>query len=104
MSSQPHQTGNTNQKGTLRNVNIGKAKPLRMGGRHIMSGIGKSSVQGELAVTRLGIEDDERVELSIHGGIDKAVYAYPIEHYAFWQQQRKIHGVSLFDEDLPPGL
>ena len=69
-----------------------------------MSGIGKSSVQGELAVTRLGIQDDEQVELSIHGGIDKAVYAYPMEHYAFWQLQRKINGVSLFDEDLPPGF
>ena len=104
MSSQPHQTGNTNQKGTLHNVNIGKAKPLSVGGRHIMSGIGKSSVQGELAISRLGIEGDEQVELSIHGGIDKAVYAYPIKHYAFWQQQRKIHGVSLFDEEIPSGF
>lgn len=104
MSLQPHQIGNTNQKGTLHNINIGKAKPLSMGARHIMSGIEKSSVQGELAVTRLGIEDDEQVELSIHGGIDKAVYAYPIEHYAFWQQQRSTHSVSVFDETLDAGF
>jgi MOSC domain-containing protein YiiM len=104
MNSQAHQAVNTDQKGILLSVNIGKAKPLSMGGRRIMSGIGKSSVQGELAVARLGIEGDEQVELSIHGGIDKAVYAYPIEHYAFWQEQRKIQNVSLFDETLPAGF
>ena len=104
MSSQSHQTGNTGQKGTLHSVNIGKAKPLNMGGRRMMSGIAKASVQGELEVARLGVEGDEQVELSIHGGIDKAVYAYPIEHYVFWQQQRKIQNVSLFDEELPSGF
>jgi MOSC domain-containing protein YiiM len=104
MNSQVHQAANTDQQGILHSVNIGKAKSLSMGGRRIMSGIGKSSVQGELAVARLGIEGDEQVELSIHGGIDKAVYAYPIEHYAFWQQQRKIQNVSLFDETLPAGF
>jgi MOSC domain-containing protein YiiM len=101
MSSQPQPSGQT---GTLHSVNIGKAKPLSMGGRRIMSGIGKSSVQGQLSVARLGIECDEQVELSIHGGIDKAVYAYPVEHYSFWQQQRKVHSVSLFDEVLPAGF
>jgi MOSC domain-containing protein YiiM len=94
MNSQAHQAANTDQKGMLLSVNIGKAKPLSMGGRRIMSGIGKSSVQGELAVARLGIEGDEQVELSIHGGIDKA----------FWQEQRKIQNVSLFDEALPAGF
>lgn len=104
MNSQSHQSGHSEQEGTLHSVNIGKAKPLSMGGRRIMSGIGKSSVHGEIAVARLGIEGDEQVELSIHGGIDKAVYAYPIEHYAFWHQQRKIHNISLFDEELPAGF
>lgn len=104
MNSQAHQAVNIDQKRMLHSVNIGKVKQLSMGDRRMMSGIGKSSVQGELAVARLGIEGDEQVELSIHGGIDKAVYAYPIEHYAFWQQQRKIHNVSLFDETLPAGF
>jgi MOSC domain-containing protein YiiM len=92
------------QEGYVHSVNIGKAKALNMGGRRMMSGIAKASVQGELAVARLGVEGDEQVELSIHGGIDKAVYAYPIEHYVFWQQQRKIQNVSLFDEELPSGF
>ena len=90
--------------GCLHSVNTGKAKPLLMGGRRILSGIGKSSVEGALSVVRLGLEGDEQVELSIHGGLDKAVYAYPAKHYSFWQQQRKSHSVSLFDEYLPPGF
>jgi MOSC domain-containing protein YiiM len=40
----------------------------------------------------------------VHGGLDKAVYAYPAVHYAFWQTQRRERGVSLFDEPLPPGF
>jgi MOSC domain-containing protein YiiM len=47
---------------------------------------------------------DEQADLSVHGGLDKAVYAYPQEHYAFWQAQRREQGVSLFDEGLPPGF
>ena len=90
--------------GCLHSVNTGKAKPLLVGGRRILSGIGKSSVEGALSVVRLGLEGDEQVELSIHGGLDKAVYAYPAKHYSFWQQQRKSHSVSLFDEYLPPGF
>ena len=43
-------------------------------------------------------------DLSVHGGLDKAVYAYPQEHYAFWQAARRAHGVSLFDEALPAGF
>lgn len=107
MSSASHQTGSTRptvQRGSLLSVNTGIAKPLNMGGRRIMSGIGKSPVQGELSVVRVGIAGDEQVELSIHGGLDKAVYAYPLEHYGFWRQQRKIHNVSLFDEVLPSGF
>lgn len=40
----------------------------------------------------------------MHGGLAKAVYAYPAAHYAFWQVQRRERGMSLFDEALPPGF
>ena len=101
---QTEKTEKKDQVGYLHSVNIGKANPLNVGGRRMISGIAKSSVKAELAVDRLGIEGDEQVELSMHGGIDKAVYAYPMEHYVFWQQQRKVHNVSLFDEALLAGF
>ncbi|RYF53134.1 MAG: MOSC domain-containing protein, partial [Comamonadaceae bacterium] len=57
-----------------------------------------------MPVRPLGLQGDEQVDLSIHGGLQKAVYAYPAAHYAFWRAQRREQGVSLFDEVLPPGF
>lgn len=88
----------------LLSVNTGAARRLQTEGRTVLSGIGKRAVDGAVAVGRMGLAGDEQADLSVHGGLQKAVYAYPVEHYAFWQTQRREHGVSLFDEDLPPGF
>lgn len=85
-------------------VNTGSARPLRIGQRSFLTAIGKSAVAGPVAVGRLGLQGDEQADPSVHGGLDKAVYAYPTEHLAFWQAQRRDQGVSLFDESLPPGF
>jgi MOSC domain-containing protein YiiM len=92
----------------LCSVNLGRALPLLAGGRKVLSGIGKRAVDGPVAVGRMGLVAnglaDEVADLSVHGGLDKAVYAYPQEHYAFWQAARRTYGVSLFDEALPAGF
>lgn len=88
----------------LHSVNVGTARPVRIGERKILSAIGKASVNGPVTVGALGLAGDEQADLSVHGGLDKAVYAYPAVHYAFWQAQRRERGVSLFDETLPPGF
>ena len=85
-------------------VNVGTAQPVRIGERKILTAIGKSCTPGPVAVGRLGLAGDEQADLSVHGGLDKAVYAYPAVHYAFWQAQRRERGISLFDEPLPPGF
>jgi MOSC domain-containing protein YiiM len=54
----------------------------------IMTGIHKQAVAGPVAVNRLGLEGDEQADLTVHGGLGKAVYAYPVEHYAFWEEQQ----------------
>jgi MOSC domain-containing protein YiiM len=54
----------------------------------IITGIHKQPVQQAVAVTTLGLAGDEQADLTVHGGLDKAVYAYPVEHYAFWETQR----------------
>jgi MOSC domain-containing protein YiiM len=92
----------------LLSINLGRAQPLLAGGRKVLSGIGKRVVDGPVAVSRMGLvangQMDDVADLSVHGGLDKAVYAYPQEHYAFWQAARRTHGVSLFDEALPAGF
>jgi MOSC domain-containing protein YiiM len=85
-------------------VNIGSARRLRVGERTVLSAIGKAPLAGAVAVGALGLAGDEQADPSVHGGLAKAVYAYPMEHLPFWTEQRRSHGVSLFDETLGPGF
>jgi MOSC domain-containing protein YiiM len=70
---------------TLASLNVSLARPLSIDGREVMTGIGKRAVEGPVAVGTLGLAGDEQADLSVHGGPSKAVYAYPAEHYAFWE-------------------
>ncbi len=85
-------------------LNVGLCQRLRAGERSVLSAIGKHPVAGTVAVGRLGLAGDEQADLSVHGGLGKAVYAYPAAHYPFWRAERRERGVSLFDEELPPGF
>lgn len=89
---------------TLLSLNTGTAQPLRAGQRTVLSAIGKTTIAGPVLAGPLGLAGDEQADLRVHGGVDKAVYAYPAVHYAFWRKQRQAHGVSLFDEELPFGF
>jgi len=84
-------------------VQLGQARKVLMGGRAVMTAIRKTEVSGPVAVRPLGLEGDEQVDLSVHGGLEKAVYAYPSEHYEFWRSQRAQAGVAGIDEQLPWG-
>ncbi|MDO8904051.1 MOSC domain-containing protein [Hydrogenophaga sp.] len=85
-------------------VNCGAVRPLQAGGRVVLSGIGKLPVAGPVVVQKLGLAGDEQADLSVHGGLEKAVYAYPAEHLPLWQRLRRERGVDLFDDPLPPGF
>lgn len=77
----------------LLSISSGKVAPL-FGSHHpnysiVASAIHKQSISNLdmpalIEVTRLGIKGDEQADLCVHGGIEKAIYVYPIEHYAFW--------------------
>ncbi len=88
----------------LVSVNLAQAKPLLASGRKVLSAIGKRAMSGAVPVMPMGLLGDEQADLSVHGGLEKAVYAYPLEHYAFWRAARREVGVSMFDEDLPHGF
>ena len=89
--------------GTVLSLNVSRARPVEINGRKVMTAIGKHAVQGEHLVRPLGIEGDEQADLSVHGGLSKAVYAYPSEHYSFWQTVRAQAKVAAWDDVLPPG-
>ncbi|HMN93039.1 MAG TPA: MOSC domain-containing protein [Hydrogenophaga sp.] len=88
----------------LLSVNTGAVGPLRVGQRRFSSAIGKQAREGAVVVGPLGLQGDEQADPNVHGGLAKAVYAYPVEHLPFWQARRQQAGVSLFDEELPPGF
>ncbi|MDT8991669.1 MOSC domain-containing protein [Curvibacter sp. APW13] len=81
-------------QGVLRSVQLGKAQPLLIQGRSIQSAIRKQPFAGDVMVAPLGLAGDEQVDLSVHGGLEKAIYAYPTEHYAFWNHERQQAGVA----------
>lgn len=84
-------------------VNVGKARARPIGDRQVLTAIGKQPVTGPVAVRALGLAGDEQADLSVHGGLAKSVYAYPHEHYAFWQVVRAQARVAAWDQTLPPG-
>ena len=84
-------------------VNVATARELIVDGRQVMSAIDKRPVAGPVAVGLLGLAGDEQADPTVHGGLAKAVYAYPAMHYAFWQTVRAQARVAEWDAVLPPG-
>jgi MOSC domain-containing protein YiiM len=81
----------------LLSVNGGLPREIEWKGKVIRTSIFKAPVLSRVRVTKLNLEGDQQSDLSVHGGIEKAVYAYPSEHYAFWREE--LPGV-----DLPWGV
>lgn len=87
----------------LVSINVATARVIEVGGRRVASAIGKRPVDAPVAVHALGLDGDEQADLAVHGGLAKAVYAYPVEHYPVWRTLRAQARVALWDEPLPPG-
>ena len=56
-------------------------------GEPVTTGIFKEPVQGPLMLRALNLDGDRQADLSVHGGVSKAVYSYPAEHYEFWKKE-----------------
>lgn len=78
-------------------VNVGLPQDVPWKGRTVTTAIYKKPIKGRIAVKKLNLDGDRQADLSVHGGVDKAVYAYPSEHYPFWRQE-------LPGMDLPWGI
>ena len=88
---------------TLVSLNVSLARPIVIDGREVLSGIGKRGVAGPVEVGPLGLSGDEQADLSVHGGLSKSVYAYPSEHYPFWQTVRAQARAAGWGDLLAPG-
>ncbi len=68
-------------------VNVGEARELTWRGKSVESAFIKEPIVGPVRVGTLGVAGDRQVDLSVHGGPDKAVYVYPSEHYPAWRAE-----------------
>jgi MOSC domain-containing protein YiiM len=68
-------------------VNVGLPRKIQYNGQIINTAIFKDPVKGPIMLRKLNLDGDRQADLTVHGGIDKAVYSYPVEHYDYWGKQ-----------------
>jgi len=66
-------------------VNVSMPEVVRYKGRDISTAINKKPVSGVVHARKTNIDGDGQADLSVHGGHDKAAYAFPVEHYLFFE-------------------
>src|SRR5437763_4316110 len=71
----------------VRAVNVGRPRPVEAGRRTVSTAIWKTPVEGRVAVRGANLEGDDQADRSVHGGPDKAVYAYAVDDYRFWEAE-----------------
>ena len=83
--------------GKIVSLNVGLPREVTWKGDKVVTGIFKEPVAGPVMLRILNLDGDQQADLSVHGGVHKAVYAYPSEHYDFWRNE-------LPDMNLPFGM
>ncbi len=86
----------------LLSVNVSRPKQIVHQGQALSTGIFKEPAPGRVLLRALNLEGDGQADRSAHGGIHKAVYAYPFEHYRYWSQElgRKDFRFGQFGENF----
>ena len=97
----------------LVSLNVGLPREVTWHGMAVSTGIFKQPVDGRVALRKLNLDGDRQADLSVHGGQDKAVYCYPLEHYEYWKKELPGHEFPLgafgenftvdFDQDARVG-
>jgi MOSC domain-containing protein YiiM len=70
--------------GTIESVNVGRSQTLGVRGVLVRTAIWKDPVAGPVAVRGVNLAGDAQADRSVHGGPDKAVYAYAVEDLEWW--------------------
>jgi len=78
-------------------LNVAMPREVLWHGRSVTTGIYKEPVAGRVALRKLNLDGDRQADLTVHGGEYKAVYCYPVEHYAYWNKE-------LPGRELPMGM
>jgi MOSC domain-containing protein YiiM len=76
-------------------VNVGAVRTVEWQGRTVVTAIWKEPVEGRITVRGVNLDGDDQADRRVHGGPDKAVYAYSAEDYVWWSAE--------LGRDLAPG-
>jgi MOSC domain-containing protein YiiM len=88
----------------LRAVNVGAVRVVRLGERSIETAIWKHPVPGRVAVRGVNLDGDDQADRGVHGGPDKAIYAYALEDTRWWEDALGTElGPGAFGENLTVG-
>ena len=68
-------------------INISEPKKIMFNGKELITSIYKKPIEGSIQVTDVGLSGDRQADLKVHGGYDKAVYAYSYKHYKLWSDK-----------------
>lgn len=85
----------------IASVNVSLPISVQIDGKEVLTGIFKEPVEGRVRITGNNLDGDAQADLSVHGGADKAVYAYPSAHYPLWsaELEREL-AFGMFGENL----
>ena len=83
-------------------INVGRPREVLWKGMTVQTGIFKEPVDGPVRIEHLNLAGDAQADLTVHGGKDKAVYAYPTAHYEYWRRELPETAFSwgMFGENL----
>lgn len=86
----------------IKTIQVGKVKEVNYKGRPVKTGFFKEPINGPVMLTKLRLLGDEQADLKVHGGLDKALYAYPFDTYEEWKKIRPDHSYTpgCFGENL----
>lgn len=91
-------------------LSVGGPRMVEWNGGAVLTSIFKSTTDRRLRGTTLNVEGDRQSDLTVHGGVEKAVYAYPSEHYPPWREELGMDlpwasfGENLTTEGLSEGV
>jgi MOSC domain-containing protein YiiM len=68
-------------------VNVGLPRKVLFNRQIVTTAIFKDPVKRPIMLRKLNLDGDKQADLTVHGGVDKAVYSYPAEHYDYWRKQ-----------------
>ena len=71
----------------LLSLNVGLPRQVRFQDGIVTTGIFKEPIRGRIRLRKLNLDGDRQADLTVHGGVDKAIYAYPGEHYSYWREE-----------------